>query len=142
MYQFNQKQEQTQGQRLKNVDLRLVVGYLKSVIRFVIAHPGGPRPFVVEGFRTFEQQTENYAKGRTTPGPKVTEKKPGHSKHEQTPAQALDIGFLDENGQPVYSPGNYLEFYGYWKEHSPTIIWGGLWKTLVDRPHFEVDPLL
>lgn len=122
--------------------MRLVVGYLKATIRFIIANPAGPRPFVVQGFRTFEEQKANYAKGRTTPGPKVTNKLPGHSKHEQDPAQAIDIGFLDENGEPDYSPKNYQQFYEFWKEHSPTIVWGGTWKTLVDRPHFEVDPLL
>lgn len=142
MYNFSPKQEKSQAERLRNVDLRLVVGYLKCVIRFIIANPGGPRPFVVSGQRSKEDGERNWAQGRTTPGPIITNAKPGQSKHEQNPSLALDIGFLDSNGKQDFSPKHYEQFRDFWKEHSSTIIWGGDFKKLVDRPHFEVSPLL
>ena len=142
MYKLSSTQSKEQGRRLKGVDLRLVVGYLKCALRFIAEHPEGPLPIVVEGFRTAETQAAYFAQGRTTPGEIVTQKPPGHSLHELRPARALDIGFLDIAGQPVFTRDNYEEFYGFWLEHSPTIEWGGLWKSPVDCPHFQVQPLV
>jgi hypothetical protein len=142
MYSFSATTELAQAQRLRNVDLRLVVGYLKCVIRFILANPNGPRPFVVEGYRSNSAQGVRYAQGRTEPGPIITYAEPGQSKHNAQPSQALDIGFVDDQGKQTFSPQHYEQFYGFWKEHSTAIIWGGTFKKLTDRPHFEVGPLL
>lgn len=141
MYKLNEKQRATQGERLKNLDLRLVVGYLKTALYWIAEHPQGPLPFVVEGHRTLEQEKINWAKGRTTPGPIVTYKQPGTSLHGLSPSRAIDIGFLDDKGQPLYEPELYQEFCRMWYEHSQTVIWGGNWQSFKDMPHFEVNPL-
>lgn len=138
MYKFTDKQRATQGKRLKNVDLRLVVGYLKTALYWVAKHPQGPLPFVLCGFRTAEEGLALWNQGRTTPGPIVTMKKPGTSLHELSPSRALDIGFLDDKGEPLYEMELYREFYELWQEHSTEIEWGGLWKKPVDGPHFQV----
>lgn len=46
---------------------------------------------VVYGHRTHAEQAALYAKGRTTPGPRVTNAAPGQSKHNTSPSQAIDV---------------------------------------------------
>lgn len=140
MYRLSSSQSARQAVRLQNVDTRLVVGYAKTRTAFVAEHPNGPLPFVVEGHRTPQQQAGNYAQGRTTPGPIITNKKPGQSLHELNPSRALDIGFLNDLGQPVWEEHNYKRFFELWKLHNPFIVWGGLWTDPHDPPHFQVEP--
>lgn len=52
----------------------------------------------IEGVRSAERQAELYAKGRTAPGPVVTNARPGegpHERHEDGFGHALDYGFRD-----------------------------------------------
>src|SRR5882724_11055018 len=48
----------------------------------VILEPEGIIFRVTQGLRTWNQQTILYAQGRTTPGPIVTNARPGHGWHE------------------------------------------------------------
>ena len=141
MYKLTTKQRESQATRLRNLDLRLVVGYLKTVIRFVLAHPEGPLPIITEGHRDRATQARYYAQGRTTPGPIITNKPPGTSLHELSPSRAVDVGFLADNGSLVQTDVLLRQFYTYWLEHSTAIEWGGLWQSPVDAPHFQVQPL-
>lgn len=138
MYQPSRNQLVRQAEVRRGVDLRLVVGFLVTSVRWLIRHPEGPVPFIVEGFRTAEQQAARYAQGRTTPGPVITMKGPGHSKHETKPARAIDVGFWDEAGRLQQQDGQLTEFYNLWREHTVEFIWGGHWTTPHDAPHFEV----
>lgn len=138
MYRLNYIQSARQAVRLSEVVLPLKTGFIRVRQAFIAKYPSGPLPFVVEGFRTFEQQAENYAKGRTTPGPRVTNRPPGSSKHERSPAEAIDIGFLLDSGEVVWNEINYRRFYDLWKAENNAIIWGGLWTNPHDPPHFEL----
>jgi peptidoglycan L-alanyl-D-glutamate endopeptidase CwlK len=86
--------------------------------------------------RTYEEQNKLYAQGRTTKGGIVTNAKGGQSNHNF--GTALDVVPI-VNGQPD------------WKTTADTwskiavigkglgFQWGGDWKGLVDKPHFEMQ---
>lgn len=89
---------------------------------------------VICGTRTYEEQAELYAKGRTKPGKKVTKARPGYSWHNF--GVAWDFVVFDEKGQPLWeSPlmdrcGRIGEDLG--------LEWGGSWKRFVDKPHLQL----
>ncbi len=88
---------------------------------------------VICGTRTYEEQAALYAKGRTAPGPKVTNAQPGHSWHNF--GVAWDFVVFDAAGQPLWeSPlmdrcGEIGEALG--------LEWGGRWK-FQDTPHLQL----
>lgn len=89
---------------------------------------------VVQGYRTYEQQNQLYAQGRTTPGPRVTNAPGGFSYHNF--GLAFDVGLFQRpaleylRDSPVYDAlGNVGKLRG--------LSWGGDWKSFRDRPHFQ-----
>jgi hypothetical protein len=56
---------------------------------------------VAQGLRTWNEQEDQYAKGRTAPGPKVTDCQPGHSYHNF--GLAVDVYPEDLYGQPDWN---------------------------------------
>lgn len=84
------------------------------------------------GTRTFEEQQKLYNQGRTTPGAIVTKAKPGRSFHNYS--LAIDVvpivnGKADWESKLWDKIGEIGESVGF--------DWGGRWKTIVDRPHFQ-----
>jgi len=92
------------------------------------------------GTRTWEDQAELYAQGRTKPGKIVTKAPPGSSFHNF--GLAIDCG--------VFKGGSYLD------DESPAeadrfhrlasaiakrngLRWGGDFRSITDTPHFEYD---
>jgi peptidoglycan LD-endopeptidase CwlK len=92
----------------------------------------------VSGNRTWAEQDALYAKGRTKPGPKVTNAKGGQSNHNF--GIAMDFG--------VFKNGKYLD------DINPVLAakihrlvaqdaadygldWGGNWESFSDEPHYE-----
>lgn len=138
MYQPNSAQLKIQAQRRKNVDLRLIVGFYVTALRWLTLHPNGPLPCIVEGRRTRAQQAIYYAQGRTTPGPIVTFRPAGTSAHEEEMSKAIDVGFWNEEGELIQPEGLLTAFMQLWQEHTKEFIWGGAFKHLKDCPHFEV----
>lgn len=90
---------------------------------------------IISGTRTFEEQNRLYAKGRTTPGPKVTNARGGYSNHNF--GIAFDIGVFNGNRylpeSPLYKAVGALGM-------ELGLGWGGNWKSIVDQPHFELRP--
>lgn len=92
-------------------------------------------------WRSPEEQAALYAKGRTAPGPKVTNAKPGQSCHNFTlnghPASlAFDVVPL-VNGKPVWSSADPI-----WREIgmrgiSVGLEWAGDWLRFKEFPHFQ-----
>ena len=88
---------------------------------------------VICGLRTYAEQAELYAKGRTAPGPKVTNARPGYSWHNF--GVAWDFVVFDTNGQPLWdSP--LMDRCGVIGE-GLGLEWGGRWKA-VDKPHLQL----
>jgi peptidoglycan L-alanyl-D-glutamate endopeptidase CwlK len=98
---------------------------------------------VICGTRTFEEQAALYAKGRTAPGPKVTNAKPGSSMHNF--GLAIDCGVFKGK---VYMDGSTpadAKLADLMHKHASTLCakhklrWGGNFKSIYDAPHFEYD---
>jgi peptidoglycan L-alanyl-D-glutamate endopeptidase CwlK len=89
---------------------------------------------IITGTRTYQEQAALYAKGRTAPGPKVTNARPGYSWHNF--GVAWDFVVFDTNDRPLWeSPlmercGRIAEALG--------LEWGGSWRSLVDTPHIQI----
>jgi peptidoglycan LD-endopeptidase CwlK len=88
---------------------------------------------VTSTLRTFEEQNKLYAQGRTTAGKIVTNAKAGFSIHNF--GLALDVVEIVE-GKAIWNSPNWLQIGGIGK--SLGFVWGGDWKKLVDKPHFEM----
>jgi peptidoglycan L-alanyl-D-glutamate endopeptidase CwlK len=97
--------------------------------------------------RTFKEQDELFAKGRTAPGPVVTKAKAGLSMHNY--GLAVDIVLIvDKDGDGKFESASWdvksdfdgdgksdwQEVVTIFKQHGWT--WGGDWK-FYDAPHFE-----
>lgn len=90
---------------------------------------------VLSGLRTFAEQDELYAQGRTKPGNKITNAPGGYSNHNF--GIAFDIGVFEGNkylGDSVkYKAVGALGM-------DLGLEWGGNWKTIADQPHFQLRP--
>lgn len=113
------------------------------------------------GYRSLDAQAALYAKGRTTPGPKVTNARPGQSAHNFNPpvagadgALACDL-ILDVERVAVRRTEWKGKLYpDAWDDVSVTtrpiwialgvaareqgLVWGGDWKGFPDKPHVEL----
>lgn len=95
--------------------------------------PEGVEIRIIDGSRTFEEQDELFAQGRTKPGQIVTKAKGGQSLHNF--GIAFDIG--------IFKDGKYLgesvlyDVVGDIGE-SVGLEWGGRWKSIQDKPHFQL----
>lgn len=108
----------------------------EDVKRFLeIAKQGGINLRVTSAYRNFNEQNELYAKGRTKPGKIVTNAKGGESKHNY--GVAFDVVIMD-NGQPVwnYNDPRWNEIGDLGKKFG--FVWGGDFKSIKDKPHFEM----
>ncbi|UVT22126.1 MAG: M15 family metallopeptidase [Nitrospira sp.] len=90
---------------------------------------------IISGLRSYAEQDDLYAKGRTTPGDKVTNARGGYSNHNF--GIAFDVG--------VFEGAKYLSESVKYKAVGVLgmdlgLEWGGNWKTLVDEPHFQLRP--
>lgn len=89
--------------------------------------------FITSTLRTFHEQDELYAQGRTAPGAIVTNARGGRSRHNH--GLAFDVAFAKPPATDI--------FVGPWDEVGAIgrdlgLEWGGDWTGFVDRPHFQV----
>ena len=90
---------------------------------------------VISGLRTYDEQNELYAQGRTKPGSIVTNARGGYSNHNF--GVAFDVGvfegskYIDDS--PKYKAVGLLGM-------DLGLEWGGNWKTIQDEPHFQLRP--
>lgn len=88
---------------------------------------------IISGTRTYAEQNALYAKGRTAPGPRVTNARGGYSNHNF--GIAFDIG--------IFRDGKYLPESKYYDAcgilaEGCGLEWGGRWKSFTDKPHFQL----
>jgi peptidoglycan L-alanyl-D-glutamate endopeptidase CwlK len=87
---------------------------------------------IISGTRTFAEQDAIYAQGRTAKGKIVTNARGGYSNHNF--GIAFDVGVFKDTlyfgTHPLYDElGLVGESLGF--------EWGGRWKKMVDKPHFQ-----
>ncbi|MEG1998256.1 MAG: M15 family metallopeptidase, partial [Clostridiales bacterium] len=90
---------------------------------------------ITETLRTKEEQNDLYARGRTKPGNVVTNVKYPNSFHCW--GVAFDICRNDGKGAYKDSDGFFDKVGNLGKTLGLT--WGGDWKSIVDKPHFQLD---
>lgn len=90
------------------------------------------------GLRTFEHQKKLFDQGRTTPGKIITKARPGYSYHNY--GLAVDIVFKD-NGKWSWDEKHDWAFLGELGKKLG-LRWGGDFKSIKDRPHFEYNTTL
>lgn len=97
---------------------------------------------IAQGFRTFAEQDALYAKGRTKPGPKVSNAKGGQSNHNY--GFAVDIVLIIDGKTASWDTvkdwdadkrSDWMECVEIFKSHGWN--WGGDWKSFKDLPHFD-----
>lgn len=88
---------------------------------------------IFQGYRSFEEQQSLYNKGRTEPGDKVTNAKPGQSWHNY--GLAVDIVFKPSGKWSWAEEHDWNKLGEVGKELG--LEWGGDWKSFQDRPHFQ-----
>jgi peptidoglycan L-alanyl-D-glutamate endopeptidase CwlK len=90
---------------------------------------------VISGLRTYAEQDDLYAQGRTKPGNIVTNARGGYSNHNF--GIAFDIGVFEgssyRDDSPKYKAVGMLG-------QDLGLEWGGNWKTIQDEPHFQLRP--
>ena len=97
---------------------------------------------VIEGHRTLERQAELYAMGRTAPGSKVTNAKPGQSRHNSFPSEAIDVGPCNVSGVVLWQDKDKFDAWGAHVKKTAdelgiAITWGGDF-SWYDGAHFEL----
>lgn len=102
---------------------------------------------ITEGVRTVQRQQELYLKGRTMPGPKVTNadgvrNKSNHQTKSDGYGHAVDL-YPYINGAVQINAVNELKIIAIHikkvaYELGIGIKWGGDWKSPYDPPHFEL----
>ena len=138
--QLSAAQQLRQAARLAEVRPELVAAYQEALRRW----SGDPGlrllglPIVTEGYRSVEAQDELYTRGRSAPGPVVTYKRGGESKHNALPSRALDVALLLADGSVLWSGFLLSKFARLMKAADARVRWGGDWPKFKDRPHFEV----
>jgi peptidoglycan L-alanyl-D-glutamate endopeptidase CwlK len=90
---------------------------------------------IISGLRSYQEQDDLFAQGRTKPGRIVSNARGGHSNHNF--GIAFDIGVF-ENGNYLDESPNYAKVGAMGKELG--FFWGGDWKSIQDEPHFELRP--
>lgn len=88
--------------------------------------------FITDGFRSFAEQTELYAQGRTKPGNRVTNAMAGESPHNF--GLAVDLAF-QKDGKLSYAPELYARIYPIARSLGFEL--GADWMDFTDKPHFE-----
>ena len=89
---------------------------------------------ITQGYRSVEEQNELYAQGRTKPGNKVTNARGGFSMHNW----GVAFDFCRNDGKGAYNEDG--DFFGKVGAIGISIglEWGGSWKSIVDKPHFQL----
>jgi peptidoglycan L-alanyl-D-glutamate endopeptidase CwlK len=105
--------------------------YARALVKKAAQH--GISIKVIGGLRTYEEQDELFAQGRTKPGRIVTNARGGFSNHNF--GIALDVG--------VFEGASYLGESPKYKAVGALgmdlgLEWGGNWKTFLDEPHFQL----
>ena len=113
----------------------LVAGKAEQLVQLAAAE--GIEILVTSTLRTFEEQAELFAIGRTEPGNKVTNAKPGESWHNF--GLAFDVVPL-VNGKAVFDSPFWNRIGELGKQVG--LVWGGDFRSFKDKPHFEFHPNL
>ena len=108
----------------------------QAFIEDVEAHDSETCMRIMQGLRTFPEQQALYAQGRTATGAIVTNSQAGQSYHNY--GLAIDLVEMDGANNNVCDwKFDMATIAAIAKKHGLT--WGGDFKSIKDKPHFEVS---
>lgn len=90
---------------------------------------------VICGTRSYDEQNELYAKGRTKPGSRVTNARGGYSNHNF--GIAIDIGLFDAETGAYMTKDTAYDKLAELVPPPESVEWGGSWRSLHDAPHYQ-----
>jgi peptidoglycan L-alanyl-D-glutamate endopeptidase CwlK len=95
---------------------------------------------ILSGTRTYAEQNALYALGRTKPGRIVTKARGGFSNHNFGIAWDVGIfvGGVYYEGKAAKEDRAYDDLAAYVKNGVSGLAWGGDWKSIVDKPHYQL----
>ena len=124
---------------LKRINLEQLYPPFAERIRIMLeaCRERGADYFAISGFRSYLEQAELFAQGRTTIGKKVTNAKPGESAHNFGIAVDFcrDADATRAGLQPGWKPEDYA-ILGEEAERAG-LVWGGDW-AMKDLPHVQL----
>jgi peptidoglycan LD-endopeptidase CwlK len=88
---------------------------------------------ITQGWRSADEQQRLYEQGRTRPGKIVTNAAGGHSYHNY--GLAVDLAVVSADGAHIQWDYDMAALKPYAGKYE--IEWGGDWKSIQDRPHFQ-----
>jgi peptidoglycan L-alanyl-D-glutamate endopeptidase CwlK len=94
---------------------------------------------IISGTRTYEEQDDLFAQGRTKPGKIVTNAKGGQSNHNF--GIAWDIGLFDSDGSYNTNDADYVSVAQIVLPDMNIIEWGGNWISFKDFPHYQLTAI-
>ncbi len=92
---------------------------------------------VTDALRTTDEQIALFAKGRTAPGPRVTNADGVTTKSNHQSGRAVDCAFLDSKNQPTWDAAYPWDTYGACAK-AVGLRWGGDFVSIKDKPHVEL----
>lgn len=118
--------------RSRNIINKLHPAIKEKAGRFIIETRKRGIPMIMtSGLRDFAEQQILYNQGRTTPGAIITNAKPGDSFHNYALAFDAIPNVSDWKNYPRYNEIVAIA-------ESLGLRWGGNFKTILDKPHFEI----
>jgi peptidoglycan L-alanyl-D-glutamate endopeptidase CwlK len=109
-----------------------------------VVNPMGAAIILTCTYRSNDEQAILYAQGRSTPGKKVTNAKPGQSKHNcvdsrtgKPAAEAFDIAILI-NGKLNWDIDNVIWQIAGSIGEKLGLEWAGHWSKFKEGPHFQL----
>lgn len=136
------------SRRLSDANPKLQEAYKKAKIAFEAVYPQF-EVILTCTYRSHEEQERLYNQPWDgidnnnnglidEPSEKVTNAKPGQSKHNHYPSLAIDIAFKYRGEKKLnWNLAYYKKFYDIIKGFEPAIRWGGFFK-FVDGVHYEI----
>ncbi|MGM9509526.1 M15 family metallopeptidase [Larkinella sp. GY13] len=131
-------------------DLNPLLAYAfgKAEAEWLLLYPAAPKPFLVATHRSNQEQQALYDQPRDKKDNdgdgQVDEKdefvsnaRAGQSPHNYLPSYAFDIAFRNSKGATDYNLKWFVDFARLVLK-TPGITWGGNFKSIIDRPHFEL----
>ena len=127
--------------RLSQSRLSTCHGDLQRLMTAALQHPDCPSDMtIVYGHRSNAEQAELYAQGRTKPGKVVTNARPGQSRHNRRPSDAVHV-IPYVNGSGSWSWDHINPMADHIKrvaaELGIKVTWGGDWR-MKDGAHWEL----
>lgn len=118
-------------------EIKTLLPFMRPMVQKVLDEMAslGHVMMCTDGNRSFAEQNQKYAQGRTKAGNIVTKVRGGYSYHNY--GVAADCCFVVD-GAPSWDGGHDWKLYGkIAKKHG--FKWGGDWWSFTDRPHIQIS---